>query len=312
MNANQNPTVSIGFAVYNGERYIREAVESILSQTYTDFELIISDNASTDNTATICMEYAAKDPRILFHRNSTNIGGANNENLTYTLSKGKYFRWAAHDDVLAPRLLEKLVNILDHDPETVLAYSEIQKIDSEGNSIGLLQVEKGGQSTPSQRLKDLYTMSHDCETTYGLIRSEALKKTFLQQNYTDSDRTLLAKLALYGKFTMVKEVLFYKRYHSEMSTQVYKDWRERMNWFSSANAQKITMPYWMQFFDYLSGITQAPISFTEKMRCYSYMLLWPLKYHRAQGMIGDLVIAIVKTVGSFFQPKDIKRPVINQ
>ena len=117
-----DPKVSIGLAVYNGERYLRQAIESILGQTYTDFELIISDNASTDSTQQICLEYAAEDGRISYHRNATNIGGANNENLTFRKAKAPYFRWAAHDDYVAPQLLERCVAILDTHPDVVLAY----------------------------------------------------------------------------------------------------------------------------------------------------------------------------------------------
>src|SRR5262245_52473779 len=97
-----SPTVSIGLAVYNGGQYLAQAIESILGQSYADFELIISDNASTDETETICRSYVARDERIRYSRNATNIGGARNENLTTTLARGRYFRWAAHDDYLEP------------------------------------------------------------------------------------------------------------------------------------------------------------------------------------------------------------------
>jgi glycosyltransferase involved in cell wall biosynthesis len=110
------PKVSIGLAVYNGEAYLKEAVDSILTKRFTDFELIISDNASTDRTEKLCRAYAAQDERVRYHRNPTNIGGANNENQTCANGSGQYFRWAAHDDVCAPTLLEKCVAALDENP----------------------------------------------------------------------------------------------------------------------------------------------------------------------------------------------------
>ena len=103
------PKVSIGLPVYNGERYLREALDSILGQTFRDFELIICDNASTDETAAICADYAARDPRIRYHRQTHNIGATANFNHTFELARGAYFKWAAHDDVLAPTWLEKCV-----------------------------------------------------------------------------------------------------------------------------------------------------------------------------------------------------------
>src|SRR4051812_44240337 len=93
------PLVSIGLPVYNGEKYIAEAIESLLSQDYTNIEIIISDNASTDNTPQICQQYQHKNPRIRYFRNDTNIGASNNFNRTFELSKGEFFMWAAYDDL---------------------------------------------------------------------------------------------------------------------------------------------------------------------------------------------------------------------
>ncbi len=294
--SNETPKVSIGLAVYNGEKYLKQAVNSILAQTFTDFELIISDNASTDRTQQICEEYARQDPRIRYSRNPENIGGANNENLTFKLSRGRYFRWAAHDDVCGPRLLEKLVEALDSDPSIVLAYTYIQKIDAEGRPIGVLDKETGCEPTAAARLADLYTWNHDCETTYGLVRSNVLRKTDLQLNYTDSDRTLLAELSLHGKFSITKEIHFYKRYHAEMSTQVYTDWRERMSWFGPVYDTRITLPHWIQFFHYLRAIGRAPLSLKEKLRCYGLMAVWLFQYRRWGKMIRDVLLAISKFV----------------
>ncbi|HKJ45099.1 MAG TPA: glycosyltransferase family 2 protein, partial [Balneolales bacterium] len=107
------PRVSIGMPVYNGENYIERAISSILAQTYKDFELIISDNASTDKTQEICKMFVGRDNRVRYHRNSKNIGAARNYNIVFRLSRGKYFKWAAHDDELAPAFLEDAVNVLE-------------------------------------------------------------------------------------------------------------------------------------------------------------------------------------------------------
>jgi glycosyltransferase involved in cell wall biosynthesis len=83
----KTPKISIGLPVRNGEEYLEESIDSILAQTFTDFELIISDNASTDRTEAICRAYAAKDRRIRYYRNPVNIGGANYGNLTFQLAR---------------------------------------------------------------------------------------------------------------------------------------------------------------------------------------------------------------------------------
>jgi glycosyltransferase involved in cell wall biosynthesis len=298
----KKPKVSIGLAVYNGEKYLKAAVDSILSQTFTDFELIISDNASTDRTEAICRLYAAQDSRIRYSRNQTNIGGANNENLAFKLSCGEYFRWAAHDDVCGPELLAKLVEVLDNDPTVVLAYPQIMKIDENGNHLGIHELNQAQLDTPSARFRDLTGYS-SCEEIYGLIRSEILKKTDLQLNYTDSDRSLLCELSMYGKFKQVNEILFYKRHHPEMSTRVFKDWRQRMAWFGSEFERKITLPHWMQFFHFLRIIDRSNISFGEKIRCYLYMPVWVVQYLRWRSLIKDLLLAIINGVRLGFSPK---------
>ena len=126
------PRVSIGLPVYNGEKFIREAIDSIFSQTFEDFELIISDNGSTDRTQQICQAYAAQDLRIRYYRNKKNIGAARNYNLVFELASGEYFKWAAHDDLCAPEYLERCVEILDRDPDVVLCYPKTSIIDEHG------------------------------------------------------------------------------------------------------------------------------------------------------------------------------------
>src|SRR5262245_45018612 len=105
--ANATPRVSIGLPIFNGEKYVAQAFDSILAQTYADFELIISDNASTDQTEAICQAYANRDRRIRYYRNNRNLGAAANYNRVFDLSTGVYFKWAAHDDIVLPTFVTK-------------------------------------------------------------------------------------------------------------------------------------------------------------------------------------------------------------
>lgn len=285
--ANNNPRVSIGLAVYNGEKYLEQAIDAILAQTFTDFELIISDNASTDKTGAICKAYLAKDSRIRYYRNEKNIGGANNENRTFTLSKGEYFRWAADDDACAPELIAKCVEILDQNPSVILCHSMITEIDENGDIVRTISQNKGSSTKPYERFRDLAQKDHNCEATYGLIRADILRKTHLQKNYTDSDRTLLCELSLYGQFFEIQEPLFYKRYHPK---NMYVNMRSRMAWFNPALKGKVVFPYWLQLLDYLQTINRVPISSYDKWRCYSFMLGWLLKH--AKNLVGDVILAL--------------------
>src|SRR5947199_10486063 len=103
------PRVSIGIPVYNAENFLREAIESIRQQTFTDFEIVISDNCSTDRTPQICEEYAAKDRRIRYVRNATNLGAGFNHRRVAELARGEFFKWQSRDDLCHPTFLERCV-----------------------------------------------------------------------------------------------------------------------------------------------------------------------------------------------------------
>jgi glycosyltransferase involved in cell wall biosynthesis len=281
------PKVSIGLPVYNGDEFLAKAIESILAQSFTDFELIISDNASTDKTATICQAFAERDARIRYYRNPTNIGGANNGNRTVQLAQGEYFRWAAHDDLCAPQLIEKCVAVLERDPTVVLCYTQTVNIDQAGQSLGTVTLNRARSDSPHRRFRDLAFRNDYCEPSYGLIRSKILRQTRLEQDFTGSDRVLLCELAFHGKFHEIAEPLFYKRHHAK---NTYLDWRARMAWFNPAWKGKITFPNWLQFVNYLSAIKQAPIATLEKVYCYLIMLGWLMVHGKS--MVKDLIVAV--------------------
>ena len=290
----RNPKVSIGLPVYNGEKYLEEAIESILAQTFTDFELIISDNASTDRTAEICQKFVVLDSRVRYYRNENNIGGGNNHIITFKLSRGKYFRWANHDDISAPEFLAKCVEGLDHNPSVVLCYSVTSIIDEKGNSEKEIDYPIGNSIKSYERFRFLTRRDyHDCEPFYGLIRSsvlvEIMRKTGLNLNYTDADRTLLCQLSLYGPFFQIPELLFYKRYHSGSSTILYSDWRERVVWFFPNAEFHIHLPFLSQFFLYLKAITRSPISMKDKGYCYLHMVHWLFMEKGLGLMMKDLI-----------------------
>lgn len=296
------PTISVGLPVCNGERYLEESIDSILAQTYTDFELIISDNASTDSTEDICRRYAAGDARVRYHRNQKNIGGGQNHCRVFSLASGRYFRFAAHDDVCAPELLALCLEALELHPEAVLSYPIIVRIDGEGRSIGEIRQQKGAAPEPHVRFKDLTAGDHDCAIFYGLIRSDVLtdieRKTGLLPPYSQADRTLLGQVSLYGPFVQVGQPLFYKRYHPEMSIAQFPGGRERMAWYRPSGEDPISLPFWQELLHYLRVIGTAPLSRAERWRCYSRVLRW-LSVERGWGkLLKDLYYAGLKLLRS--------------
>jgi glycosyltransferase involved in cell wall biosynthesis len=282
------PRVSIGLPVYNGERFLRQSIDSILAQTFRDFELVVCDNASTDATGPICEEYATRDPRVRYFRNSRNIGGINNANLTFLRSRGELFRWAAHDDVCGPTLLERCVEVLDDRPRAVGVYPGTINIDEDGNETGTRYGKEGTAPRPHARFRQLSYRHHPCEPIYGVIRSEVLRRTRLQQNYTGSDRALLCELGLHGPFVRIPEPLFYKRYHAGNQ---YKDWRGRMAWFlpDLQNSGKPTFPNWLQLLDYLETVRRVPLPFVERQLCRLWICRWAVQ--QSKGLAWDVISA---------------------
>ncbi|MHC4337046.1 MAG: glycosyltransferase family 2 protein [Planctomycetota bacterium] len=269
------PLVSVGMPVFNGERHIREAIDSILNQTYENFEFIISDNASTDGTEEICRGYAAKDARISYYRNKENLGLARNYNRVFELSKAEYFKWAAHDDLCAPEYIERCVEVLDHMPLVVLCYTQTILVDKHGEYLQHCRDNCNLSSLrPSKRLRDLFSNLALSNPVFGVIRANTLRKTNLLGNYVASDITLLAELALRGNFYEVPDRLFFRRDHPEKSNRAYPTRDQRAILYDPKNRGKIHLPDWRLFFEHLFCIKRVQMSFYEKTCCYIYMAKW--------------------------------------
>ena len=276
------PRVSLGMPVYNAQRYLAQALDSILAQTFRDFELVISDNGSTDRTEEICRQYVAREqPRIRYHRNEINRGAAWNHNHVFTLSRGDYFKWVAYDDWCAPEFLEKCVAVLDRAPDAALCYTGIVDVDEEGKPLRLNPCLAGRYARPYERFRIIVDHKHSCEEVYGLIRSSILKKTPLMGSYAASDQNLLAELALRGTFHEVPEVLFFHRVHPQSSCLLYGDRRLRSVWFDSSARGRLLFPLVRQFWEYLALLWRVPLPWYERLRCHGLMLRWLKQYGRA-------------------------------
>lgn len=214
------PPVSIGLPVRNGENYLAEALGSLLTQTMGDFELLISDNASDDDTEAICRD-AATDPRVRYVRQDTNIGAAANYNLVFQHSEGEFFRWASHDDISAPNHLRRCLDAFQGAPaDTVLVYPRTLLIDDEGRSLGMhpdnLEMT---DASPRRRLQKLATNWGLCNPVMGLMRRNAAQRTRLIDTFPSSDLVFLAELALQGRVVEIPEPLFLRRIHEGSAMQ---------------------------------------------------------------------------------------------
>lgn len=261
------PRISIGLPVYNGEPFLGESIDSILGQTYDDFELLVSDNASTDGTRDICEAKAAEDSRIRYIRQTENIGAAKNYNLLFHESKGEFFRWAADDDVCDPRYLERCLDAFDRtDGSTVLCYPRTVLIDSNGEEIRTYEDGMDLRSPhPHVRIREMFRRLKLCNAVFGLIRSEVLARTGLIGSYISSDVVLLGEIALRGRIHEVPEYLFRRRVHERMSNLACKNDEELAEWFDPANAGHLPMLRCRLFVEHLKSIWRAPIAIDRRV-----------------------------------------------
>jgi glycosyltransferase involved in cell wall biosynthesis len=267
------PHVSVGMPVYNGEQYVRQAIESILSQTFQDFELIISDNASSDATERICREYAAKDSRIHYYRSDRNRGAAWNHHRVVEPARGEYFKWQCHDDYFDSTFLEKCLAVIHSSPSVVLCYPQFVRVDAQGRRLGIKSSRVEGEKGPHERFRSLIYRRDSCEEIYGVIRIAVIRKTALIGPYSSSDDTFLAELILHGQFREIPEPLFFYRIHPAQSTRSYPSRSARMVWFKPS-ASRVSLPFLRLFFGYLALVWRSPLPWRVKVHCYSSLAGW--------------------------------------
>jgi glycosyltransferase involved in cell wall biosynthesis len=274
------PRLSIGVPVFNGQDHLAAAIGALLDQSFSDFELIISDNASTDRTAEICRAFAATDERIRLIRNERNLGAAANYNQTLERARGELFKWAAHDDICLPRFLERCINVLDTEPDTVLVHSLSCAIDQRGRTLGRYPHEQAfDQARASQRFRAVILPPHLCIAVFGVMRREILLRTVRHGDWVGADRNLLAELSLHGKIRLVPEQLFQRRHHAQASIHRFTDEHERLAWFDPDKSGSISFPTWRRLGEYLRAIARARPGVRASLGCCGQLLRWLVSPH---------------------------------
>ena len=275
------PKVSIGLPVYNGARFLCEAIDSVLAQSYTNFELIISDNCSTDGTDWICQRYQKQDARIRYLRQPANKGAAPNYNLLVSAARGEYFKWLAHDDVLHPENLERGVEVLENQPDVVLCYPKTLIISEAGEPLhgylDFLDLDDASPAARYRRFHQVFIRRGECNAVFGLIRRSVLLETAQIGPYPSSDLLLLGELVLRGRFVEGSEALFMRRDHSETSIRMNPDPYKRAVWFDVTNRGKPALQNLRWFREYLVAVHKAPIAPSERLGCYWQVLIWGIR-----------------------------------
>lgn len=222
---NKQPKVSIGMPVWNGEPFIKQAIDSLLAQDFKDFEIIISDNVSTDDTEKICEEYTKKDTRIRYIRQKKNIGLDKNFNFVLDKAIGEYFMWAAYDDLWEPKYISEMVKILDNNTSIILVSCIKDEIDKRGNLIEVGCYHHEGvfpKGTTFQKALTFLLKGLIPYPIYGLMRTQYIKKegwpinskknlNKLNRGTYAADYIIPFRLIFEGDFYVVDKVLFHHR-----------------------------------------------------------------------------------------------------
>lgn len=268
------PLISVGMPVYNGEKYLAPAIESVLAQTMGDFELLIADNASADGTEAICRDYVARDGRILYLRNPVNVGAAGNYNLLFRRARAPYFRWFNADDLSSPRLHERCLEALEAHPDASTAYGKTDIIDGEGQLIEHYEDRLDlRQASAYERLARFFDVAGQTNVIYGLMRRSALERTQLMGSGTfpAADTNLMGELVMQGQVIEVPETLFYRRMHAQASSWDRKDMAVQQQFWQGQNS-RFTMPSLKREIAYWRAIDQTRAGWMERFRMKNLVL----------------------------------------
>jgi len=288
------PLVSVGVPVFNGEAFLEDAIRSALAQTLGNLELILCDNASTDRTAEICSDYAARDPRVRYFRNPRNLGAAANYNLAFSHARGRYFKWLAHDDRMLPSFLAKTCRVLEERPDAVLCNTVISYIDSGGAQLGLYDTKLSGADSysPAARFAWMVLRSHTCADFFGLIRRETLCDSLLHGSFHGADRALLAQLALRGRMVQLPAPLLSVREHPNRYTRAQRRSADRAAWHDASGGHHVSFPTWRLYGEYLRMVRREALTPEERSRCFAVLARWwAYNWNAARAAVDLLAVA---------------------
>jgi glycosyltransferase involved in cell wall biosynthesis len=217
--------------VHDGAAHLEGALDAFTAQDFEDLEILVCDNGSTDATPDIARAAAARDPRVRYHPSDRNRGAAWNFNRAVDLARGRYFKWAAHDDLVGPTLVGRSVAVLDDDPSVALVYPRTAVIDDAGVVVGTFEDGLAlGEARPSARLGRLLADATEYHPVWGLMRPELVRRTGMGA-YPAADVVFLAEQAMAGRFVELPERLFLRRFHERTSIRANPTLEGQSAWF---------------------------------------------------------------------------------
>ena len=293
--------VVVGMPAYNAEEHVGPAIESVLSQSYGDLELIISDNASTDATGDICRDFAKRDSRVSYVLQPQNLGATANYNLLPSLADAPYFKWHSSNDTLSSNLLEDCIAALEKDDSVVLAFPQTCLVTAD-ESAGERYDDKLDMhcDAPVERFLQVIDNMRLNNVMNGVVRLDALTRTALLHEFYYADRNLVAELSLYGKLRLVPDAIFYRRMDEQSATS-HKSEGEVLAHFDPSRKRPLAFTHWRIYFRYLTGLLSSPIPVAQKLKGFGSLL------RRAVWARGHLMRDV--TVAASYLTNDIRSAV---
>jgi len=289
--------VIVGLPVYNGQKYLGAAIESHLSQSFGDFDLVISDNGSTDATPEICGNYARKDKRIKYLRSPENRGILWNHRRVFEAieSPNQYFRWAGADDIMEPGLLQAMVEVLNARPEVEAVVPDTKNIDDHGEIIGSMSRTLDLQSSDVfERAHAVLVANYQHVIAYGLLRASTLRLMRTRPDYIGWDPVFVWELALRGQMVQSAGPALLRRFHTGSISRV-KTGKEMRKWVEPNSKAGMNFPHWTWAYERARALIASPLSTRDRLRIGLFLTRATLWQRGA--LVRDVIQAARRALG---------------
>ncbi|NOV97439.1 glycosyltransferase [Isoptericola halotolerans] len=271
----RRPVVTVGVPVWNGERYLAEALTALRDQDLADVQVVVSDNGSTDDTLEIARSFAATDDRFTVLHSDTNRGVTWNFNRVLAAAQAPLFMWNAADDVVRPGHLAQCRAALDRHPEATIAFSRVVLIGADGERLGErddVDLDFLGVGPPERLHRFFVRQAYQVIGYGGVIRTEVLRSMGGHPDFYGGDMALAVRMALRAPWVQVPEQLYWARNHEEQTNKLQAADPVRQTRAYRSHRREIAFPQWYLNHRLLTEAATAPLGVRDRARAVRVVL----------------------------------------